>query len=96
VIPHCGPPHKVGVSQSSILNPSLTLNSMSPMRAEVPLWIQMLSREIIESRTTAGDLFLDTSALAKRHLTEKGSLRVRRLLENKGEVFYQTFLSPWN
>jgi uncharacterized protein len=38
--------------------------------------------------------FLDTSALAKRYLTEKGSLRVRRLLERKANVFYQTFLTP--
>jgi predicted nucleic acid-binding protein len=38
--------------------------------------------------------FLDTSALAKRYLTEKGSLRVRRLLEAKADVFYQTFLTP--
>jgi len=38
--------------------------------------------------------FLDTSALAKRYLTEKGSPRVRRLLERKNNVFYQTFLTP--
>ncbi|HEV8723480.1 MAG TPA: type II toxin-antitoxin system VapC family toxin [Candidatus Binatia bacterium] len=38
--------------------------------------------------------FLDTSALAKRYLTEKGSLRVRRLLQAKADVFYQTFLTP--
>jgi predicted nucleic acid-binding protein len=38
--------------------------------------------------------FLDTSALVKRYLTEKGSLRVRRLLEAKADVFYQTFLTP--
>ncbi|MEX0804736.1 MAG: type II toxin-antitoxin system VapC family toxin [Candidatus Binatia bacterium] len=38
--------------------------------------------------------FLDTSALAKRYLTEKGSIRVRRLLESQADVFYQTFLTP--
>jgi predicted nucleic acid-binding protein len=38
--------------------------------------------------------FLDTSALAKRYLTEKGSLRIRRLLERKADVFYQNFLTP--
>jgi predicted nucleic acid-binding protein len=38
--------------------------------------------------------FLDTSALAKRYLTEMGSTRVRRLLERKNDVFYQTFLTP--
>ena len=38
--------------------------------------------------------FLDTSALAKRYLTEKGSPRVRRLLARKADVFYQTFLTP--
>jgi uncharacterized protein len=38
--------------------------------------------------------FLDTSALAKRYLTEKGSLRVRRLLDRRADVFYQTFLTP--
>jgi hypothetical protein len=34
--------------------------------------------------------FLDTSALAKRYLTEKGSLRVRRLLERKADVFVES------
>jgi hypothetical protein len=38
--------------------------------------------------------FLDTSALAKRYLTESGSLRVRRLLDGKADVFYQAFLTP--
>jgi uncharacterized protein len=38
--------------------------------------------------------FLDTSALAKRYLTEKGSSRIRRLLEGKADVFYQTFIAP--
>ena len=38
--------------------------------------------------------FLDTSGLAKRYLTEKGSLRIRRLLDAKADVFYQSFLTP--
>ena len=38
--------------------------------------------------------FLDTSALAKRYLTERGSTRIRRLLEGKTDVFYQTFIAP--
>jgi predicted nucleic acid-binding protein len=37
---------------------------------------------------------LDTSALAKRYLTEKGSNRLRRLIESKADVFYQSFLTP--
>jgi uncharacterized protein len=36
---------------------------------------------------------LDSSALAKRYLTEKGSLRMHRLLERKADAFYQTFLT---
>jgi predicted nucleic acid-binding protein len=38
--------------------------------------------------------FLDTSALAKRYLAERGSNRLRRLLERKEDIFYQTFLTP--
>lgn len=38
--------------------------------------------------------FLDTSALAKRYLTEKGSNGIRRLLDRKDDVFYQAFLTP--
>ena len=38
--------------------------------------------------------FLDTSALAKRYLAERGSLRIRRLLERKEDIFYQSFLTP--
>ncbi|HXV83894.1 MAG TPA: type II toxin-antitoxin system VapC family toxin [Candidatus Binatia bacterium] len=38
--------------------------------------------------------FLDTSALAKRYLAERGSNRIRRLLERKADVFYQSFLRP--
>ena len=38
--------------------------------------------------------FLDTSALAKRYLTERGSSRIRRLLERKDHMFYQAFLTP--
>jgi predicted nucleic acid-binding protein len=38
--------------------------------------------------------FLDTSALAKRYLTEKGSNRMRRLLEHPDDGFYQGFLTP--
>lgn len=38
--------------------------------------------------------FLDTSALAKRYLTESGSTRIRRLLQGKADVFYQTFIAP--
>ena len=38
--------------------------------------------------------FLDTSALAKRYLAEKGSNRIRRLLARKDDAFYQTFLTP--
>lgn len=36
----------------------------------------------------------DTSALIKRYLHEKGSARVRRLLQTGGAIFYQTFLTP--
>ena len=32
--------------------------------------------------------FLDTSALAKRYLTEKGSNGIRQLLDRKDDVFY--------
>ena len=38
--------------------------------------------------------FFDTSALVKRYLHEKGSVRVRRLLQTGGPLFYQTFLTP--
>lgn len=38
--------------------------------------------------------FLDTSALAKRYLMEKGSNRIRSLLERREDVFYQAFLTP--
>lgn len=38
--------------------------------------------------------FFDTSALIKRYLHEKGSARVRRLLQTDGASFYQTFLTP--
>ena len=38
--------------------------------------------------------FLDTSALAKRYLSERGSNRLRRLLDRKEDIFYQTFLTP--
>lgn len=38
--------------------------------------------------------FLDTSALAKRYLTESGSRQIRRLLDGKADVFYQTFIAP--
>ena len=38
--------------------------------------------------------FFDTSALVKRYLHEKGSLRVRRLLQTGGATFYQTFMTP--
>jgi len=38
--------------------------------------------------------FFDTSALVKRYLHEKGSVRVRRLLQTGDELFYQTFLTP--
>lgn len=38
--------------------------------------------------------FLDTSALAKRYLTEPGSPRIRRLLNEKDDVFYQAFIAP--
>jgi uncharacterized protein len=38
--------------------------------------------------------FFDTSALVKRYLHEKGSVRVRRLLQTGGAIFYQTFLTP--
>ena len=38
--------------------------------------------------------FLDTSALAKRYLSERGSNRLRRLLDRKADIFYQTFLTP--
>ena len=38
--------------------------------------------------------FLDTSALAKRYLAERGSNRIRRLLERKDDIFYQTYLTP--
>ena len=39
--------------------------------------------------------FFDTSALIKRYLHEKGSARVRRLLQTGGAIFYQTFLAPF-
>ena len=39
-------------------------------------------------------LFFDTSALIKRYLHEKGSARVRRLLQTASAIFYQTFLTP--
>lgn len=38
--------------------------------------------------------FLDTSALAKRYLTEPGSSGIRRLLEREDNVFYQAFVTP--
>ena len=38
--------------------------------------------------------FLDTIALAKRYLSERGSNRLRRLLDRKEDIFYQTFLTP--
>lgn len=38
--------------------------------------------------------FFDTSALVKRYLHEKGSVRVRRHLQTAGAIFYQTFLTP--
>ncbi len=38
--------------------------------------------------------FFDTSALIKRYVHEKGSARVRRLLQSGGAIFYQTFLTP--
>jgi uncharacterized protein len=38
--------------------------------------------------------FLDTSALAKRYLTDKGSNRMRRLLERRDDGFYQGYLTP--
>ncbi len=38
--------------------------------------------------------FFDTSALVKRYLHEKGSARVRRLLQTGGAIFYQAFLAP--
>jgi predicted nucleic acid-binding protein len=38
--------------------------------------------------------FFDTSALIKRYLHEKGSARVRQLLQTGGALFYQTFLTP--
>lgn len=38
--------------------------------------------------------FLDTSALAKRYLTERGSARIRRLLSGKDDVFYHAFIAP--
>ena len=38
--------------------------------------------------------FLDTSALAKRYLTEKGSDGIRRLLDRKDDVFVRAFLTP--
>jgi predicted nucleic acid-binding protein len=38
--------------------------------------------------------FFDTSALVKRYLHEKGSTRVRQLLQTADGVFYQTFLAP--
>lgn len=38
--------------------------------------------------------FFDTSALIKRYLHEKGSARVRRLLQSATGIFYQTFLTP--
>lgn len=38
--------------------------------------------------------FLDTSALAKRYLAERGSARIRRLLSGKDDVFYHAFIAP--
>lgn len=38
--------------------------------------------------------FLDTSALVKRYLHEKGSAYIRRLFQTDGAIFYQTFLAP--
>jgi len=38
--------------------------------------------------------FFDTSALIKRYLHEKGSSRVRRLLQTADAIFYQTFVVP--
>jgi predicted nucleic acid-binding protein len=38
--------------------------------------------------------FFDTSALVKRYLHEKGSARVRRLLQTADAIFYQTFVAP--
>jgi len=38
--------------------------------------------------------FFDTSALIKRYLHEKGSARVRRLLQTADAIFYQTFVAP--
>ncbi len=37
--------------------------------------------------------FLDTSALIKRYLHEKGSAYIRRLFQTNGAIFYQTFLA---
>ncbi len=38
--------------------------------------------------------FFDTSALIKRYLHERGSARVRHLLQTAGAIFYQTFVAP--
>ena len=38
--------------------------------------------------------FFDTSALVKRYLHEKGSARVRHLLQTADAIFYQTFVVP--
>lgn len=38
--------------------------------------------------------FLDTSALVKRYLAERGSPYVRGLFQSTDAVFYQTFLTP--
>jgi len=38
--------------------------------------------------------FLDTSALIKRYLHEKGSAYMRRLFHIGDAIFYQTFLAP--
>ena len=38
--------------------------------------------------------FLDTSALAKRYLDERGSIRMRRLFGGNDDVFFQAFVTP--
>ena len=38
--------------------------------------------------------FFDTSALVKRYLHEKGSVRARGLLQTSEAIFYQTFITP--
>ena len=51
-----------------------------------------LSRDIIDSRVkTAGDLFPRHKRTGQRYLAERGSNRIRRLLERKDDIFYQTF-----